>query len=221
VLRELLTAGAVPRVTRWQPVVAGWSVTGGVLLWWGDDVHDAPSTALLLRAVALLLVLGVVSLLDDAAAGLLGAAPRSLPWRGAVRVALAAAAVALPWCGALLWVRPERYGVPPAGLTLECAALTAFGLAVAAGVGRWSDTGDPGLAAGPALFGGALVASALPPSLSLYTLPGDGWNAAHQRWFGLLVLCLVVLGVALRDPAGRLRRQGCRRAAQPTAPDAR
>jgi len=203
VLRELVMAGAVPRVTRWGPVALGWLLAGLVLAWRADDVSDAGSAVLLLRVVALLLALGVVSLLDDAAADVLAPAPLPLAWRRGARLVLAAIAVAVPWIVALLWVRPGQYGASVAALTLECAAVTAVGLAVASGVARWSDAVDPGLAAGPALIGAVLLALALPERWALLASPGAGWRDAHLRWAVLLGTALAAVAWSLRDPAGR------------------
>ena len=203
VLRELVMTGAVPRVTRWGPVALGWLLAGLVLAWRGDDVSDAGSAVLLLRLVAVLLALGVVSLLDDAAADVLAPAPLPLAWRRGARLALAAIAVAVPWTVALLWIRPGQYGVGAAALTLECATITALGLAVSSGVARWSDAVDPGLAAGPALIGAVLLALALPERWALVASPGAGWRDAHLRWAVLLGAALAAAAWSIRDPAAR------------------
>jgi hypothetical protein len=200
VLRELVTTAALPRVIRWQPVLACWLVAAAVLAWKADDIHDAAGRATLLRVVAVLLVVGVVNLVDDDAAGLLAPVPVPLAWRRAVRLGLAVAAVAAPWAAALLWVRP---GHLTAGLTLECAAITGIGLAMASGIARWSTAREAGLVAGPAVVGTAVVAVLLPPRWALYAAPGDGWNDAHLRWAAVLGLTTAGLALTLRDPASR------------------
>jgi fluoroquinolone transport system permease protein len=200
VLRELVLAGALPRTTRWPPVLAGWLMAAGVLTWKADDVRDAGGAVTLLRVVAVLLATSVVALADDAAANQLAAAPVPLAWRYGVRCGVAALAVAIPWAGALLWVRP---GDLAAALSLECATLTAVALAVAGGVARWSGARDASMAAGPAVFAAAILASVLPSSWALYATPGDGWAAAHLRWACVLAGALALLVPTVRDPAQR------------------
>jgi fluoroquinolone transport system permease protein len=203
VLRELVAAGVLPRAIWWHPVLAGWLISAAVLVWKADDVHDARGAAALLRVVAVLLVTSVVGLLDDAAANVLAAVPVPLAWRVGVRCCLAVVAVAAPWAAALLWVRP---GHSAAGLTLECAALSTFGLAVASGIARWWDPRDAGLAAGPAVLGTAGFAALLPPRWAMFAPPGGGWVEAHVRWAVVLAVASVVLVLTLRDPARRAIR---------------
>ena len=200
VLRELAAAGVLPQVTRWHPVLAGWLLGAAVLGWKADDVHDTAGGVTLLRIVAVLLVTSVVGLVDDDAANVLAPVPVPLSWRYSVRFGLAAAAVAAPWAAALLWIRPGQLA---AALTLECAAMTAFGLAVASGIARWSDARDAGLAAGPAVLGAAILAVLLPPRWAMFATPGGDWRDAHLRWVAVLGVAMAVLALTLRDPARR------------------
>jgi hypothetical protein len=182
-------------------VVVGWLLAATVLAWKADSVDDAGARATLLRIVAVLLVMGVVNLLDDSAANLLAPVPVTLAWRSGLRVGLAAAAVAAPWAAALWWVKPGR---PAAMLTLECAAITAVGLAVASGLARWWSAREAGLAAGPAVLGAAVFTTLLPGRWAMFAAPGnDTWNDAHLRWAAVLGLASAVLLVTLRDPAQR------------------
>jgi hypothetical protein len=201
VLQELVAAGMLPRVTSWRPVVVGWLLAATVLTWKADDVHDPGGRAALLRIVAVLLAMGVVNLVDDPAANLLAAVPMPLAWRRGFRAGLAAAAVAAPWAAALLWVHPGRIA---AMLTLECAAITAVGLAVASGLARWWSAREAGLAAGPAVLGTAVFTALLPGRWAMFTTPGsDTWNETHLRWAAVLGLASAMLLVTLRDPAQR------------------
>jgi hypothetical protein len=221
VLRELAATGMLPQVTRWQPVLAGWLVAGAVLVWKAGDVHDAAGRVTLLRVVAVLLVISVVNIVDDDAANLLAPVPVTLAWRSGVRFGLAAAAVAAPWAAALLWVRPGRLSAP---LTLECAALAAFGLAVASGIVRWSEAREAGLAAGPAVLGAAISAILLPPRWTMFAGPDADWWDAHLRWAAVLGVATAVLILSLRDPAGRATafwRSCARRSRSPTRSRAR
>lgn len=199
-LRELAATGMLLQVTRWQPVIAGWVVAGAVLVWKAGDMHDAAGRVTLLRIVAVLLVISMVNLVDDDAANLLAPVPVTLAWRHGVRFGLAAAAMAAPWAAALLWVRP---GWLAAALTLECAALAAFGLAMASGIARWSDAREAGLAAGPVVLGAAISAILLPPRWAMFARPDADWWDAHLRWAAVLGAATAVLVLSLRDPARR------------------
>jgi hypothetical protein len=200
VLGELAATGALRRVTRWRPVLTGWLLAAAALLWKADDVSTVAGQVTLLRVVAVLLVASAVNLVDDDAADLLAAAPTPLVWRGGARLGLAALAVAAPWSGALLWVQPGD--VAPA-LTLECAALTAFGLAVASGIAHWSDAREASLAAAPAVLAAAGAAAALPQRWAMFANPDGAWSDAHLRWTAVLTVATAVLVRTVRDPAAR------------------
>jgi hypothetical protein len=194
-------AGVLPKVIRWPPVLAGWLAAAAVLAWKADDAHDAAGRSTLLRIVAVLLVTGVAAIMDDDAANVLAAVPVPLAWRQAVRLGLAAAAVAVPWAAAALWVGP---GLPVAALALECAAVTVFGLAVAAGLARWSDAREASLAAGPAVLAAAIGVVLLPQRWVMFAAPGAAaWTDAHLRWAAALGIAAAVLAATLRDPARR------------------
>lgn len=200
VLGELVAAGPLVRGTRWQPVLAGWAATGGVLAWKADEATDATTRATLLRIVAVILVASVVNLVDDDAADLLAPVPTSLAWRSGVRLTLAGAAVAVPWGGALLTVPPAPL---TAALSLECAAMTCVGLALARSAARWTSAREAGLAAGPAVLGAAVATALLPSQWALFTPPGAGWGQAHLRWAMVLGVAVAVLAWTMRDPGHR------------------
>ncbi len=197
VLRELASAGALPQVTSWRPVLAGWAIAVGLLAWQADQT----SATTLLRIIAVLLAVTAVSLVDDAAADVLEPVPVTLAWRRGARLGAAAVAVAVPWSIALLWLRPEH----AVALTLECAAITACALAVTAGVAHWSDAPNASLTAAPAVTGAVVVTVLLPPRWALVVPPGDAWRDAHVRWAMLLAVALAAIAVTLQDPAGRSR----------------
>jgi hypothetical protein len=59
------------------------------------------------------------------------------------------------------------------------------------------------MAAGPAVFAAAILASVLPSSWALYATPGDSWAAAHLRWACVLAGALALLVPTVGDPAQR------------------
>ena len=177
---------------------------------------DQDSTAVLvLRGVVLLLAATLALALDEAGAALLDASPTPLHRRVGARLVLCVALVAPVWAAALAVVALRGGAVPAAALTLELAALTAVGLAVAAGLRRWQRVAEPALVVGPLLAGGLLAAAHLPREAALLagTALDPAWEAAHWRWAGLLLVSLALVVLALAEPAtaraaGRLRARG-------------
>lgn len=188
---------------RWQPALAAWGLIALLLVVKDEALDDAGSALLLVRAVGVVAVLGVVFVLDDEAAATIEASPSTLAWRRLLRLVTATVLVAVPWTGT--WWRVAAHGtdLPWAGLTLELAVLSALALATAAAVTRWSGSTDPGVATTPAVFVVVLGAFQLPARFALYGSPGPGWDAAHARWWGLLVAATLLLLFCGRDPAAR------------------
>ncbi len=165
---------------------------------------DADGTAVLvLRGVALLLAATVALALDEAGAALLDASPTSLRRRVAGRLLLCGALVAGAWSASLGVVALRGGAVPVGALTLELAALSALGLAVAGALRRWHRVAEPALVVGPLLTGGLLAAAHLPREVALLvgSAGSPGWAAAHWRWAALLAVAVVLLQAALTDPA--------------------
>jgi hypothetical protein len=160
------------------------------------------------RVVALLLACGVAGGLDDTTRVTVSAVPAPLRFRSGHRVLLLVLPAALCWAVLVAWVDARVGGwLPVLALSLEAAAVTVVMLAVCMVLARWPGLPDPGVAAaGPVLAAFAFGVPALPDQVSLTTPPGSGWDAAHLRWAGLLLMASAGLAVALRDPASRLRR---------------
>ena len=193
---------------RWQPGVAAWVLVALLLVLKDEALEDPGSALLLLRGVGVVAVLGAAFVLDDEAATTIEASPSTLAWRRGLRVVTATVLVAVPWTGAWWWLEAHGTDAPWAGLTLELAALLALALCTAAAVTRWSGATDPGVATSPAVFVVVLGAFQLPPRFALYGFPGPGWDAAHARWWGLLVAATLLLFFCGRDPAARHGRLG-------------
>jgi hypothetical protein len=157
---------------------------------------------------AMALCAGAAFVLDDAAGAAADATPTSLARRRMLRVALALPLLCAAWAGALWFATPDDgtlFG-PDArgGLSLQFAgmlALTFAGSAVALRVVPDGRAGWAGVVAPFVLLG---VAYWLPERWTLFAAPGDGqWPASQWRWAALLVLGLLTLAWASRDPADR------------------
>jgi fluoroquinolone transport system permease protein len=195
-------APALLRSVRWQPVLVS-ALASALLLWWQfDAAATPPNTVWLLRAVALLLAVGVAFALDDKTRPTLAAVPTPLWWRVVVGLIGVAAPAGLAWCAALAWVGWRVHGdVPAAALTLEAAALATLVLAVAGGLARWRGTSDPGAVTAPVMLALGLLLPQLPRWVALVVPPGPAWDPAHVRWAMLLTIAVAVLALSLRDPA--------------------
>ena len=200
-LREL--APALLRSVRWQPTVAAAGLAAVVLVVRRDHLAHSAQAILVLRVVALLLAVGLAFALDDRSRRTVQSVPPPAWWRAAGQVSVALVPALAAWIAALGWVSTRAGDLPARGLSLEAAALAAAGLAVAAGLVRWRDLGDPGAVAGPVLLVSGLMIAQLPERVALVVGPGSGWTAAHLRWSALLVVAVAVLLLAVRDPAAR------------------
>jgi hypothetical protein len=191
------------RALRWQPLPA--AVAASVLLlWWRDPASAAaPSTVVWeVRVVAVLLAAGVACVFDDHTRATVSAVPAPLRFRTGVRLLLLTVPAAVAWAALVAWVdRRVEGALPSLALSLEAATATGALVAVAATLARWPGLPAPGVVAGPVLAGFAFGVPGLPRAVSLTSLPGPGWEAAHLRWAGLLLVALAALAVAIRDPA--------------------
>ena len=200
VWRELLASGAVARVLRWQPLAVAAAASVAVMIS-GIANGGLPT----LRVAGLLLALGVAFVIDDASAASTAAAPLSRGYQVAMRVALGGLAVAVGFASIALPKRAVGVSIL-AGVALEAAALGVVALATCVLAQVRLDEAEPGL------FGAAAVGAVIFTMFALYRrvpiMPpaGPDWPAAHLWWAGLLVLGLVVLVVAAREPGVR---QGC------------
>jgi hypothetical protein len=196
-------APALLRSVRWQPTVAAAGIGALVLAVRRDHLDHSAQAITVLRAVALLLAVGLAFSLDDRSRRTVQSVPSPAWWRAAGQVSVALIPALAAWIAALGWVSARTGDLPVLGLSLEGAALAAVGLALAAGLVRWRDLGDPGAVAGPALLVSGLMIAQLPDRLALVVGPGPAWTAAHLRWSALLSAAVAVMLVAVRDPAAR------------------
>jgi len=172
---------------------------------------------------ALALCAGAAFLLDDSAASMLAASPRSLARRRMLRIALALPLLCGVWA-ASLWYATTSHGAPlgpgtRGALSLQFAAMLTLTLAASAMTlrvmadehGGWTAIVVP-----VALLGAVMT---LPQRWALLAAPGDdAWHAAQQRWTALLALGLLLLIGASRDPVARNLSWRARRT-PPATPD--
>jgi hypothetical protein len=191
--------GATLRAVRWDiPATAGALVVG--LLLWKHAQLESPASALwIVRGVALVLTLGVLPLLDDAAARQVAAVPIPLVWRTALRLTGGVTLVFVPVTALGVWS-----DLPVRGLLLETAAIVLLSGAASLLLARSTDHSEPSTIVSVGLLPLPWVLTMLPESAALLVPLGPAWSAAHQRWAILLAVGVVALALALRDPAARL-----------------
>src|SRR5205823_3459204 len=89
-----------------------------------------------LRGVAMLLAVGLVTAADDPSGEVLAASPYGLGVRTMTRVAVAAAVTAPAWLLSATVVAIRAPGTPIAALSLEAAAIALLGVALATALRR-------------------------------------------------------------------------------------
>ena len=192
------------RAMRWQPLPLAVLATV-LLLWWRDPRSVSPAEVVWeVRAAALLLAAGVAGAWDDRTRATVSAVPVPLWLRSGVRLLLLLVPAATAWAVLVTWVDRRVDGsLPSLALSLEAGVVASVVVATTAVLARWPGLPDPGVAAGPLLAGFAFGVPGLPDRLALAPLPGPGWETAHLRAAVVLVVAVVALTVAVRDPAAR------------------
>jgi hypothetical protein len=150
------------------------------------------------------MLLGIVFILDDAAARLLEAVPFAWRCRFGVRVFVALGIAAGGFAAMYAVIDPGVTG--GLGVAVEAAAVLGVGLIAAATALRYWGVDEPGVVAGPVTlaFVGMLVS--LPKPWPLIVDRGPDWQLAHLRWAAVLLVTVVFLVGASRDPASRRLR---------------
>lgn len=193
---------ATVRSVRWPPALAAVLLVAGLAIWQDEAFGSHGSALLMARTVAVVLALGAVFVLDDAAAVSVAPSPSPLWWRRMLRYGVAVLFVVPAWAGLLGYALSRQPELPWPRMTLELTALVIFGLAVAAASVRWFDATDPGMTASLGVLGLVFVIAHLPPRLALFAAPSSAaWQPSSLRWAALLLVALAVLTVASRDPA--------------------
>jgi hypothetical protein len=189
---ELIRTGHLLRSLRRAPLVVGAVAVAAALA-----LHYAGATSgiLPLRVVGLILVLGSGFALDDAAAPTLQASPYPLARRLWLRIGSVTAVVVPLWTVVLA---PAARSLA-LGLMVELLAALAVVWATAAW-GRRRGLDEPGIATAPVLLG-LVFLGAVHTRVALLVGPGPQWLAAHLRWAAVLGVGVVLLALAMRDPA--------------------
>jgi hypothetical protein len=175
----------------WRPILGAGAL--GLLI--GQD--SVPPT-LVVAAVAA----GMAFVLDDDAAVLLGSCPTSLARRRSHRLALTLPLAAVTWSGVYVgWSWRVGSGVGAWPATLAFAAMVALVLGTAAVASGRGGVGRGGVAAAPVLLAVIVSGTVVPSRLGLFVGP------RHETgWTAVLVVSLLALLVASRDPAIRHQR---------------
>lgn len=200
---------ATVRSVRWPPALAAVLLVAALMTWRHASFDDLGSALVGLRGIALILAVGAMFVLDDAAERSVAAAPTPLWWRRLLRLSVPALFVLPVWAATLSYAHAQRSDLPWLRLTLEMFALLALGLAVGSAAVRWWAAIEPGMTAALTLLGFTFIASHLPPRFALFTGPDTAsWNWSTLRWWSLLAAGVAMLGLTMRDPArrGRVRR---------------
>ncbi|MGW2385188.1 ABC transporter [Streptomyces sp. NPDC001658] len=200
--------GAVARTVPWRAVGAG-AVVGLLVVGLPRMLSGEPDPWLalnLLRGAALVFALGLAFLLDDPARELTTPVTTPRRLRTSLRVALVAPVAALWWTAALALV-PEEARPPLGAITLEAAATVTLALAAAALAVRLTDEPEPG----PSVAAAVLTTACLTPLLLPFhwdlfvPLDDPRWDAAHQRWAGVLAGAVLVWAACGPEPLRRRR----------------
>jgi len=200
------------RSVYWPPALVALVVAGAVVIGQHETFNAVGSAMVTLRVTAVLLALGAVFALDDAAAVTVASVPTPLWWRRMLRYAVVAVFVLPMWTVVLAYAQSRHPDLPWPRLTLEFAVLVTLGLAVAGAAARWFDVTDPGMSAALTVLGFTLVTANLPPRFAFYATPESAqWAPSVLRWSLVLVVVLTVLMSTAGDPARTsLRRSGAR-----------
>lgn len=201
-LLELVTRS--PRLLVWWPSAAAGGAVLVMLVWQsGSAVAPPERTLLMVRLGLLAVVVGSLSLLDDASRTSTLAVPLCLRWRLGVRVG-AMLTVVVPPAGLLLAALPPELRPVRSGLAIELAGVLALGLATSLFMQTRRGVDEPSPYASLVLLLLPVVALVLQPVLSrrwqLLVEPGPEWDAAHLRWLVVLGLALLAVVRLSRDP---------------------
>jgi fluoroquinolone transport system permease protein len=209
---RVTTALIVPlaRSLRWWPLLAG-GLTGLGLAWLGTRPTipplDPAAAVVWLRLGIVTLAVGAAFVLDDQSEPTTLSTPVSLLRRRALRLALAAPAVAAWWGGLTLVAArlPADTTVPLGPLAVEAAALLVTVIALAAAAAPHLADRCGGVAATSTILALVVGVSLLPERVALFADPGSGqWTPAHERWWVVTAAAAVAFVLASRDP-GRWR----------------
>ena len=191
-----------PRLTRWQVLAVGIAGSWLVVWWRTTDVTSPDAAAWLVRAVAALSAVTLAFAFDDpsvdmtrALAGARGALMR-------IRFGVAGVAVLLALAPAVVVKREYlNAGSTVLGLAVEVCALVVLVIAVSLVLQRQFGLSEPAQFMVLVVVGLLMAAQMLGQRWPMLVPPGPQWPEAHWRWFGVLVVGLLVLVWQLRDPA--------------------
>jgi len=212
---ELLRSGRLLKAVRWQQLAAGAVVVIAMLAWKASSVHTVGQTVVGIRLACVVAAAAAAFVLDDAALRTVAAVPLAWSVRLALRAALALAYVTILYGLVVGWLAVVGPGMLPAdvlaALAVELLALLCIGLLGSAAAMSWFGYCEPGFAVSSGVAIVAVALLTLPSRFEFYAPLGAQWDAAHDRWLVVLVLAVVALLCAGRDPASALSIRRVRR----------
>jgi hypothetical protein len=198
--RQLVTLlGPTLRAIRWEVSATAGALTVLLLTWKHEQLQSPGSGLALVRAAALLLILGALPLLDDPAARQVAALPVPLAVRCAIRLAGFAVLVFAP-----VAALAASSNLPIGALMVETTAIVALACSASIVLTRATDHSEPSSIVSVALLPLPAVLGMLPAAVALVVPQGPQWTGAHQRWSILAAVGLAALAFALRDPASKV-----------------
>jgi len=195
-----------PSLVRWRMSLGAVVAVIGIV-WWREPAVQSEDAALwLVRACAVVMVMGAVFLLDDASMNLTEASVIPQRVRAGLRVGLMAIVVGLGCLPAAV-VAASRFPVGShwLGLVVELTAITVVTAAVALTLQRRRGIPEPGQFASVGAVVVVFCAQLMGSRWPMLVAPGPDWSDAHRRWLALLAVGVLTLLWRLRDPAAGRR----------------
>jgi hypothetical protein len=197
--------GAVARARIPWPTVLVSTLTAGMVVVVAVAPPSTGVSPFFVRIAELALAGGAAYLIDDQAAPVTAAAPRSLWRRRAASMGWGAGVLVGSWGCIVAVLRSQESGLPMPTLTLEVVVLWGFAVAVAVVLTSRGET-EPGTIVAPAvlLLGLSAVIGEQVLHVAIF-VPDGGFGDASRplAWLTAGLACLLVIAGAARDPACR------------------
>ncbi len=189
---------ATARAVRWTVPLAAYGLVALFLIWRRTDLATESGALVVSRIIGVLLVVGVLPLLDDPSTRQVASVPLPLWVREAPRLITMVVLVLTP-----VWVLALATALPTSAVLLETGGILALATGAALLVRRVTDQMEPSMVVSVGVLVLPAAMYLLPSRFAFYVSPGPAWADAHVRWGVLLVVGVLLVTYALRDPATR------------------